>query len=145
EKGRLQPGKIFLVDTTEGRLIPDAEVKTQVAIRRPYRVWLDENRIDISQLPKAAEVAPLAAGELTRMQQAFGYTTEDLQRHRSEHALEVLGPMALASEEPVGSMGVDIPLAVLSERPQVLFRYFKQLFAQVTNPPVDPIREQVVM
>ncbi len=137
EKGRLQPGKIFLVDTTEGRLIPDAEVKSQVATRRPYRVWLDEHRIDIAQLPKAKEVAPIAPDELTRMQQAFGYTTEDLNR--------VLEPMALASEEPVGSMGVDIPLAVLSERPQVLFRYFKQLFAQVTNPPVDPIREQVVM
>src|SRR5262249_58295259 len=107
EKGGLQRGKMFLVDTTEGRLIPDAEVNRQVATRRPYRVWLDENRIDISQLPKAKEVAPIAEDELTRMQQAFGYTTEDLQR--------VLGPMALASEEPVGSMGVDIPLAVLSE------------------------------
>src|SRR5262249_60164972 len=107
ERGRRRRGKIFLVNPPEGGLTPDAEVKRQVATRRPYRVWLDENRIDISQLPKAKEVAPIAEDELTRMQQAFGYTTEDLQR--------VLGPMALASEEPVGSMGVDIPLAVLSE------------------------------
>ena len=137
EKGRLQPGKMFLVDTTEGRVIPDSEVKHQVASQRPYRAWLDEHKIDLAQLPPAEAAYPMSGDELTRMQQAFGYTTEDINR--------VIGPMTLASEEPVGSMGVDIPLAVLSERPQNLFRYFKQLFAQVTNPPVDPIREQIVM
>ncbi|HXN41318.1 MAG TPA: glutamate synthase central domain-containing protein, partial [Myxococcaceae bacterium] len=137
EKGRLQPGKMFLVDTTEGRLIADSEVKHQAATLRPYRAWLDENRIDLAQLPRVENVSPIVGDELVRMQRAFGYTTEDINR--------ILAPMALAGEEPVGSMGVDIPLAVLSERPQVLFRYFKQLFAQVTNPPVDPIREQIVM
>ncbi|HYR56274.1 MAG TPA: glutamate synthase central domain-containing protein, partial [Myxococcaceae bacterium] len=137
EKGRLQPGKMFLVDTTSGRLIADSEVKHQAATLRPYRAWLDENRIDLAQLPRVENVSPVVGDELIRMQRAFGYTTEDINR--------ILAPMALAGEEPVGSMGVDIPLAVLSERPQVLFRYFKQLFAQVTNPPVDPIREQIVM
>jgi len=137
EKGRLQPGKMFLVDTTEGRLVSDSEVKHQAATRRPYRAWLDENRIDLAQLPRVENASPVVGDELIRMQRAFGYTTEDISR--------ILAPMALAGEEPVGSMGVDIPLAVLSERPQVLFRYFKQLFAQVTNPPVDPIREQIVM
>jgi len=137
DKGRLQPGKMFLVDTREGRVIPDEEIKQQVATRRPYRAWLDANRIDLSELaPARCEQSP-SPEELIRLQRAFGYTVEDLKM--------ILAPMALGGEEPVGSMGTDIPLAVLSDRPQLLFRYFKQLFAQVTNPPVDPIREQIVM
>ncbi len=137
EKGRLQPGKIFLVDTSQGRVIPDEEVKHEVATRRPYRAWLDENKIDLGQLPPAKSPYELKPRELLRLQQVSGYTEEDVKR--------ILTPMALSGEEPVGSMGVDIPLAVLSEKPQSLFRYFKQLFAQVTNPPVDPIREEIVM
>src|SRR5262249_36780421 len=125
------------VDTVQGRVVPDEEVKHEVATRRPYRAWLDENKIDLDDLPPAKSPYRLKPKELLRTQQVFGYTEEDLKR--------LLAPMAQVGEEPVGSMGVDIPLAVLSERPQNLFRYFKQLFAQVTNPPVDPIREEVVM
>ncbi len=136
-KGRVQPGKMFLVDTREGRIIPDEEIKHQVATRRPYRAWLDENRIDLAQLPPQPSPYPITPGEAARLEQVFGYTEEDLKM--------LLLPMATGGEEPVGSMGTDIPLAVLSERPQLLFRYFKQQFAQVTNPPIDPIREETVM
>jgi glutamate synthase (NADPH/NADH) large chain len=137
QKGRVQPGKMFLVDTDAGRVIPDEEVKQQVSSQKPYREWLEENRITLSMLPEA--VSPYRANddEVRLLQQAFGYTEEDLKL--------TLTPMALGAEEPVGSMGVDTPLAVLSARPQLLFRYFKQQFAQVTNPPIDPIREETVM
>ncbi len=148
EKGRVQPGKMFLVDTAQGRLISDEEIKHKVSTRRPYRAWLEENKIDLAQLPTPATRArkdswrsstsyDLTRDEIARLHQVFGYTEEDVKI--------ILGPMAIGGEEPVGSMGIDIPLAVLSERPQLLFRYFKQTFAQVTNPPIDPIREEIVM
>jgi glutamate synthase (NADPH/NADH) large chain len=148
EKGRVQPGKMFLVDTAQGRLISDDEIKHKVSTRRPYRAWLEENKIDLAQLPAPATRArkdswrsstsyDLTRDEIARLHQVFGYTEEDVKI--------ILGPMATGGEEPVGSMGIDIPLAVLSERPQLLFRYFKQTFAQVTNPPIDPIREEIVM
>jgi glutamate synthase (NADPH) large chain len=137
EKGRLQPGKMFLVDTDEGRIVSDDEVKRKVAIQKPYRRWLNANKIDVASLPPADEVPELSAEEHTRLRHAFGYTQEDVRI--------VLGPMAQNGEEPVGSMGIDSPLAVLSDKPQTLFRFFKQHFAQVTNPPIDPIREEIVM
>jgi glutamate synthase (NADPH/NADH) large chain len=137
QKGRVQPGKMFLVDTEAGRVISDEEIKHQVATQKPYREWLDENRIDLSSLPEAHSPYRLTDDEMHAMHQVFGYTEEDLKT--------VLAPMALGAEEPVGSMGADTPLAVLSDRPQLLFRYFKQQFAQVTNPPIDPIREETVM
>jgi glutamate synthase (NADPH/NADH) large chain len=137
EKGRIQPGKMFLVDTRVGRIIADEEIKHRVATQRPYRAWLDENKIDLAELPAVESPYVLSKGEVQRLEQVFGYTEEDLKM--------ILAPMAVGGEEPVGSMGVDIPLAVLSERPQLLFRYFKQQFAQVTNPPIDPIREAIVM
>jgi len=137
QKGRVQPGRMFLVDTREGRVLRDEEVKHRVATRQPYRAWLAENRIDLDDLPPARSAYTLSPDDLPRLHQIFGYTEEDLTR--------VLPPMAATGEEATGSMGVDAPLAVLSERPQSLFRYFKQQFAQVTNPPIDPIREAVVM
>ncbi len=136
-KGRVKPGRMFLVDTREGRVLRDEEVKHRVATRQPYRAWLAENRIDLDELPPARVAYTLSADDLPRLHQVFGYTEEDIAR--------VLPPMANTGEEATGSMGVDAPLAVLSERPQSLFRYFKQQFAQVTNPPIDPIREAVVM
>src|SRR5215831_12656521 len=137
QKGRVQPGKMFLVDTRAGRLISDEEIKHQVASAKPYRAWLDENCIVVSSLPAAKSPYKLTAPEMSGLQQVFGYTQEDLKL--------ILAPMAAGAEEPVGSMGTDAPIAVLSERPQLLFRYFKQQFAQVTNPPIDPIREETVM
>ncbi|WP_306598644.1 glutamate synthase large subunit [Geothrix sp. 21YS21S-2] len=137
QKGRLQPGKMFLVDTLEGRLVSDEEIKHQVASAKPYAAWLAQNKIDLASLPPAPASSPAPGPALTALQQAFGYTEEDLRI--------ILAPMGAGGEEPVGSMGVDIPLAVLSARPQLLFRYFKQHFAQVTNPPIDPIREEIVM
>ena len=137
QKGRVKPGKMFLVDTAQGRIIPDSEIKHRVATRQPYRAWLDENKIDLAQVPAANSPYALNPEEIFRLQLVFGYSQEDLQR--------ILAPMALGGEEAVGSMGVDIPLAVLSQQPQQLFRYFKQRFAQVTNPPIDPIREEIVM
>jgi glutamate synthase (NADPH) large chain len=137
QKGRLQPGKMFLVDTGSGRVVSDAEIKRKVATRKPYAAWLAENKIDLAKLEDAPPLYKIHADELTTLQHAFGYTEEDIKA--------VLGPMAFGGEEPVGSMGIDIPLAVLSDKPQVLFRYFKQHFAQVTNPPIDPLREEIVM
>jgi len=137
EKGRVQPGKMFLVDVEEGRVVSDEEIKRQVASAKPYRRWLDANKIDVDRLPPAEEVPALDQAEAERLRVAFGYTQEDLRM--------MLGPMAALGEEPVGSMGIDIPLAVLSDKPQLLYRYFKQHFAQVTNPPIDPLREEIVM
>ena len=136
-KGRLQPGKMFLVDTTAGRVISDEEIKAEVVTRRPYKEWVADTKIDLQSLPQAAPPPPPTEDALHRLQRLFGYTKEDVHK--------ILEPMARAGEEPMGSMGVDIPLAVLSEKPQNLFRYFKQHFAQVTNPPIDPIREDIVM
>ncbi len=135
-KGRLQPGRMLLVDTEAGRLLHDHELKAELAARRPYRAWVDAGERRLEQLPPPP-IEPLRAQGLLERQVAFGYTQEELK--------VVLTPMATGGQEPVGSMGNDTPLAVLSHRPQLLFRYFKQLFAQVTNPPIDPIREELVM
>ena len=134
-KGRLQPGRIFLIDTSKGRIVDDDEIKSELAAEHPYREWLDRHLVDIDDLPPARAVEPDHHTVLKR-QLAFGYTQEDLR--------VLIGPMAMAGEEPVGSMGTDTSLAVLSDRPRVLFDYFKQLFAQVTNPPLDAIREELV-
>ena len=136
-KGRLQPGKMFLVDTVAGRIISDKEIKHQLASRQPYQQWLEQNQITMDQLPEPSRIHRSDSGTILPRQCAFGYTNEDLRM--------ILEPMAAKGEEPVGSMGTDTPLACLSDRPQPLFNYFKQLFAQVTNPPVDPIREEMVM
>jgi len=134
-KERLHPGRIFLVDTARGRIVDDEEIKSELAAEHPYREWLDRHIIDIDDLPDAAAEEPDHEDVLKR-QHAFGYTQEDLR--------VLIGPMAVNGEEPVGSMGTDTSLAVLSQRPRILFDYFKQLFAQVTNPPLDAIREQLV-
>jgi len=135
-KERLHPGRIFLVDTAQGRIIDDAELKQRYAAAKPYREWLDRHLVTLGALPEAAHLPePDHATVLTR-QQAFGYTHEDLRI--------LLGPMAAKGEEPIGSMGNDEALAVLSDRPRLLYEYFKQLFAQVTNPPLDAIREELV-
>ena len=135
-KGRLEPGRMFLIDMEERRIIDDTEIKTSLANTRPYRLWLDMNRHTLPD-PYEPTVWPGAQAPLFERQQVFGYTAEDLDI--------LLVPMARDGKEPVGSMGNDTPLAVLSKRPQLLFNYFKQLFAQVTNPPIDPIREEIVM
>ncbi|MBX5478590.1 MAG: glutamate synthase large subunit [Pyrinomonas methylaliphatogenes] len=136
-KWRLQPGKILLVNTEEGRIVDDDEIKDRLARRRPYREWLDLNRIDLRELPPPPKSHQPDHLTVLERQKVFGYTLEDLRM--------ILAPMARDAEEPVGSMGNDTPVAVLSERPQLLYNYFKQLFAQVTNPPIDPIREEIVM
>src|SRR5437868_7828102 len=136
-KGRLQPGKMFLVDTIEGRIISDKEIKKRLASRQPYGEWLKENQITLDQLPEPVRVHPAEQATILSRQRAFGYTDEDLKM--------IIEPMAAKGEEPIGSMGTDTPLACLSDKPQPLFNYFKQLFAQVTNPPIDPIREEMVM
>ncbi len=137
KKGRLQPGRMFLVDTVEKRIISDAEIKRQLAGRQPYAAWLKEQQVTLDQLPEPARVIGSAPETLLRRQRACGYSEEDLK--------VLLAPMAATGAEPIGSMGTDVPLACLSDRPQSLFNYFKQLFAQVTNPPIDPIREELVM
>ncbi|MGH7248968.1 MAG: glutamate synthase central domain-containing protein, partial [Pseudomonadota bacterium] len=136
----LQPGRMFFVDTTEGRIIHDEEIKEGFAARKPYRQWLDQNVVEMDTLPTPPSYPPVNGYEpfdLLKQQQAFGYTIEELKM--------ILAPMAANGQEPVGSMGTDTPLAVLSDRSPLLFSYFKQLFAQVTNPPVDSIREEMVM
>ena len=138
EKGRLQPGKIFIADLKQGRIISDEEVKQQVSSAQPYGKWLSDNKVELDKLPvPIASIAQPPLAELRKMQKAFGYTSEDLNL--------VLAGMVGTSKEPLGAMGTDTPLAVLSSRPQQLSHYFKQLFAQVTNPPIDPIREELVM
>jgi glutamate synthase (NADPH/NADH) large chain len=140
-KGRLQPGKLFLVDTAAGRLIGDDEFKEAISRRQPYPLWVEQHHLDLDDLdpPDAtsANFPRIEPAALRPMQCAFGYTQEDLSR--------ILLPMAQDGKEPVSSMGTDIPLAILSQRSQILPNYFKQRFAQVTNPPIDPIREKVVM
>jgi glutamate synthase (NADPH/NADH) large chain len=137
EKGRLQPGRMLLVDFAQGRIVGDDEIKREVASAKPYAQWLEGNKIDVRTLPDASPRQVASDEERRRLLRAFGYTREDLR--------VLLGPMAVQGEEPTGSMGTDAPLAVLSDRPNPLFRYFKQQFAQVTNPPIDPIREKLVM
>jgi glutamate synthase domain-containing protein 2/glutamate synthase domain-containing protein 1/glutamate synthase domain-containing protein 3 len=136
-KGRLQPGKMFLVDTAAGRIIDDKELKAEMSARRPYAEWLAEHQITLEALPEPARMREPDHETILRRQRAFGYTSEDLKF--------ILAPMAASGEEPIGSMGTDTPLAVLSDKPQPLFNYFKQFFAQVTNPPIDHIREEMVM
>ena len=136
-KGRLQPGRMFLVDTQQGRIIDDSELKRGISTQKPYRRWVDANRIELSQLPPAPAGKRLVVEDLLPQQQAFGYTVEDLRL--------LMAPMASNGEEAVGSMGTDTPLAVLSNKSPLLYNYFKQLFAQVTNPPIDSIREEMVM
>ncbi len=137
KKGRLQPGRMFLVDTVQQRIISDAEIKKQLAARQPYGDWLKQQQVRLNALPEPSRTIAFNPETLLRRQRACGYSEEDLRI--------LLTPMAAKSEEPVGSMGTDVPLACLSDRPQPLFNYFKQLFAQVTNPPIDPIREELVM
>ncbi len=136
-KGRLQPGKMLLVDTVGGRIISDRELKANLYGRNPYQLWIKENQVHIHELAEPPREYGTERGTLLLRQRAFGYTDEDLKM--------ILGPMAAKGEEPIGSMGADTPLACLSDKPQPLFNYFKQLFAQVTNPPIDPIREEMVM
>ena len=136
-KGRLQPGKMLLVDTVDGRIISDRELKRALYGRNPYQLWIKENQITLDQLAEPPREHGADHKTLVLRQRAFGYTDEDLRI--------VLGPMAETGQEPIGSMGTDTPLACLSDKPQPLFHYFKQLFAQVTNPPIDPIREEMVM
>ena len=135
-KERLHPGRIFLVDTAQGRIIDDEEIKADLAAEHPYREWLDTHAIHIRDLADAPYAAPPDRESILRRQRAFGYTEEDLRL--------LLGPMAATGAEPIGSMGTDTALAVLSDRPRLLYDYFKQLFAQVTNPPLDAIREELV-
>ncbi len=136
-KWRLQPGKMLLVDLDEGRLIPDEELKSTLAKSHPYKEWLERTQIVLEDLPAAPNEAVLSNLALLDRQQAFGYTQEDLRI--------LMTPMAIQGEEATGSMGNDTPISALSDRPKLLFTYFKQNFAQVTNPPIDPIREELVM
>ena len=137
QKGRLEPGKMFLVDTKEGRIIPDEEIKQQITSAQPYQQWLDQNLVTLEQLPDAArEVKGLDADAVTQRQMAFGYTFEELRM--------LLVPMGKDAVEAIGAMGTDTPLPVLSNRPKLLYNYFQQLFAQVTNPPIDSIREAII-
>ncbi|HYG75261.1 MAG TPA: glutamate synthase large subunit [Planctomycetota bacterium] len=135
-KGRLQPGKMFLIDLAEGRIIDDVELKHKIAAEKPYGTWLKENLVSIEDLPEAPHLPEPDHATVFHRQQAFGYTVEDLKI--------LMPPMAINAEEALGSMGTDTPLAVLSDKPQPLYNYFKQLFAQVTNPPLDAIREELV-
>lgn len=135
-KGRLQPGKMFLVDMTEGRIVADEEIKDIISKAHPYREWLNEHLIHINDLPNPPFYNKTNHETIVQRQRAFGYTEEELRM--------ILEPMAKDGAEPVGSMGNDTPLAVLSKKPQLLYNYFKQLFAQVTNPPIDCIREELV-
>ncbi|WP_392669744.1 glutamate synthase large subunit [Streptomyces sp. LN785] len=134
-KGRLQPGKMFLVDTAERRIIEDDEIKAGLAAEQPYQEWLETGEIELEDLPEREHIVHTHAS-VTRRQQTFGYTEEELR--------VILAPMARTAGEPLGSMGTDSPIAALSERPRLLFDYFTQLFAQVTNPPLDAIREELV-
>jgi glutamate synthase (NADPH/NADH) large chain len=136
-KWRLQPGKMFLIDLEQGRIVDDEELKNQFANARPYRQWIENVRIRLDAIETGGTAAPASAESLLDRQQAFGYTQEDLKF--------LMAPMAANGEEGIGSMGNDSPLAVLSDKNKPLYNYFKQLFAQVTNPPIDPIREAIVM
>jgi len=136
EKGRLQPGRMFLVDMTEGRIVDDEELKSRMENEHPYGEWIAENMLELDRLPDPEQLSEPDHATVLQRQQTFGYTFEDLRI--------LLAPMAINGVEALGSMGTDTPLAVLSNRPQLLYNYFKQLFAQVTNPPIDCIREEIV-
>lgn len=135
-KDRLRPGKMLLVDLEAGKIIPDDEIKTQIASELPYKDWVENNLFDLGDLPEPKEVVHPNGEGLLKQQLAFGYTQEEVQK--------IIKPLASDGKDPVGSMGYDSPLAVLSKKPQLLYNYFKQLFAQVTNPPIDAIREQII-
>lgn len=136
QKGRLQPGRMFLVDTEQGRIVADEELKKKYASAQPYQKWLDEHHVLLENLPEPGRKTEPDHRTILQRQQAFGYTFEDLRF--------IVGPMGNDGVQPLGSMGTDTPLAVLSNKPQLLYNYFKQLFAQVTNPPIDPIREEII-
>ena len=135
QKGRLQPGRMFLVDTAQRRIVDDDDIKGELAAERPYGEWLHAGLIHLEDLPPRFFLTPQHA-TVVRQQREFGYTSEELKI--------IVGPMARTAAEPIGSMGTDTPIAVLSERPRLLFDYFTQLFAQVTNPPLDAIREELI-
>ena len=135
-KGRLQPGRMFLIDTKEGRIVSDEEIKETITKAHPYRKWLNENLVSLEDLPAAAPLGKQDHQAVIRRQMAFGYSQEDLKF--------ILGPSSCNGVQPLGSMGDDTPLATLSDKPQLLYNYFKQLFAQVTNPPIDAIREEII-
>jgi glutamate synthase (NADPH/NADH) large chain len=138
EKGRLQPGKMFVVDMEQGRIIADEELKKDICSQKPYGEWLNKYKIRLEELPEPRVMfTHLESDQVFKYHKAFGYSTEDMEM--------IIAPMAVEGKEPVGSMGTDVPLAVLSDQPQHISSYFKQLFAQVTNPPIDPIRERMVM
>tara|TARA_R110002126_G_scaffold291535_1_gene453470 strand:+ start:17574 stop:22085 length:4512 start_codon:yes stop_codon:yes gene_type:complete len=134
--GRLEPGRMFLVDMNKGRIIDDLEIKNKIVTERPYQEWLDKSRLHLKDVPYTNETCPIETIDIKTRQRLFNYTFEDIQ--------EVITPMAQVGKEALGSMGIDTPLAVLSDRPQLISNYFKQLFAQVTNPPLDGIRENIV-
>jgi glutamate synthase (NADPH/NADH) large chain len=136
QHGRLEPGKMFLVDMNEGRIIEDDEIKHSVVTKRPYREWLDNNLLQLSQIPYTNNAIPTESIDFETRQRLFGYTIEDLKT--------IINPMGAQGNEALSSMGNDTPLAVLSDQPQLLYNYFKQLFAQVTNPPLDGIREEII-
>jgi len=138
EKGRLQPGKMFVVDMEKGKIISDTELKKEICSQKPYGEWLNKYKIRLEELPEPRIMfTHLEHDQVFKYQKAFGYSTEDLDT--------IIAPMAVEGKEPISSMGTDVPLAILSDQPQHLSSYFKQLFAQVTNPPIDPIRERLVM
>lgn len=134
--GRLEPGKMFLVNMDEGRIIEDEEIKKEVISKRPYKKWLNENLLPLKEIPYTGNKTPIEKEDFETRMRIFGYTQEDLKT--------LITPMSVEGKEAIGSMGTDTPLAVLSDRPQLLYNYFKQLFAQVTNPPLDGIREEIV-
>ena len=135
-KGRLQPGRMFLIDTEQGRIVADEEIKRKIATEHPYAQWIEQNMLPLADVPLVNQMTEPGHETVLQRQQAFGYTFEDLRI--------IMAPMARDGVKPVGSMGTDTPLAVLSDKPQLLYNYFKQLFAQVTNPPIDCIREEIV-
>ncbi len=134
--GRLEPGKMFLVDMNEGRIVEDEEIKKQITTQKPYREWLDDNLLPLADVPYTGNKTAVEPVDKTTRMQVFGYTEEDIKT--------IITPMGINAKEAIGSMGTDTPLAVLSNRPQLLYNYFKQLFAQVTNPPLDGIREEII-
>lgn len=138
EKGRLQPGKMFVVDMEQGRIISDEEIKNNICTQKPYADWLNQYKIKLQDLPEPrVSFSHLTQDSILKYHKVFGYSREDIE--------EIIKPMAIDGKEPIGSMGTDTPLAIMSDQPQHLSSYFKQLFAQVTNPPIDPIRERLVM
>jgi glutamate synthase (NADPH/NADH) large chain len=134
--GRLEPGRMFLVNMDEGRIIEDGEIKKEIVGKKPYRKWLDQNLLELKEVPYTGNKTPVEKENFETRLRLFGYTQEDMKT--------IINPMSVNAKEAIGSMGTDTPLAVLSDRPQLIYNYFKQLFAQVTNPPLDGIREEIV-